>query len=253
MKKIKFLAGGQPFRSTDFKVIQDNALVSIAEMLAASSLGNTVIVGGLVFDFAALHDPADPITVPAGYVFDQVELCRVPETSFTYDAAKSIYLRLTISETSSRTVGGIPQYVIEERMYTVIYTATPILGDVLLSSLTRLTPVTDVSYALNQSHGAIALQAGYAATLGTGMYAIANQHGDIMILCQFTATVAAGVVAILPTQHRPASTVIGWYKNVSSIVPLEIRANGEVAISGASTSGDNVIMFRFNKNVSYTL
>jgi hypothetical protein len=74
-----------------------------------------------------------------------------------------------------------------------------------------------------------------------------------MIVCQFTATTAAGTLAVLPVAMRPQFDICGWYRAANTVMPLTVRANGNLEINGAVTSGTNIIMFRYGIGVTLTL
>ncbi|MEI6061948.1 MAG: hypothetical protein WCR72_14695 [Bacteroidota bacterium] len=249
MKKLKFLAGGQPFRSTDFEVLQNANLTGVQQLFNGITSAVTIL-SGIAHDSFAGFDPATPFTVTAGYVYDLTEICRVPTASFTYDSSKSLYLRRAVVETSERMVGSSLQYVMTEVIYNLVYIATAALGDIPLSTLPRLTISTSDTLLLKQDTHDYALGTGFTSALAHGMYCFRNGFFDCMIVCQFNATSSSGTLCTLPANMRPAFDIVGFYKSGSTIVPLTIRTNGNVEISGASTSVTNLIVFRYSVGVT---
>ncbi|MFZ4548396.1 MAG: hypothetical protein ACOYN4_13205, partial [Bacteroidales bacterium] len=116
MKKLKFIAGGQPFRSTDFEVLQNANIQSFKELLDGMT-NELAILSGVASDMPIVEVLNTPFTISAGYVYDLVELCHVPAATFNYNATKVLYLRLQVLDTSERLIGGSTLAVMTERLY----------------------------------------------------------------------------------------------------------------------------------------
>lgn len=247
MKKLKFLVGGQPFRSTDFEVIQSAAALSVSQLFAGIT-NAPVIVSGIEWEGvfgSGITEPAEPFSIPAGYIYDLTEVCKVADATFYYDALKSLYLRKVITDSSPREIGGMMLNVISETTYQLIYVTAPAVGDIELSLMKRLHLVNQGDLDLTPDHGVASLNNGFVAVVGTALYAFRNSLKERMIVCSFTATSAAGVLCTLPEYMRPAFSITGNYRAGNSIQPLVIKANGDVEVTGAVTSGTNIIMFRY--------
>lgn len=252
MKKLKFLVGGQPFRSTDFEVIQSAAASSISQLFAGIT-NAPVIVSGIEWEGvfgSGITDPAEAFNVPSGYIYDLTEVCKVPDATFNYDALKSLYLRKVITDSSPREIGGVMQNVITETIYQLIYITAPSLGDIELSLVKRLHIVSQGDLDLTPDTHGVDLKPGFVAVVGAALYGFRNLFKERMIVCSFTATSAAGVLCTLPEYMRPAFSITGNYRAGNSIQPLVIKANGDVEVTGAVTSGTNIIMFRYPVDIS---
>lgn len=74
------LAGGQPLKADDWKLIQDAARDSVTGLVKGlSGITGPCIVAGLEITF-----PDDKINITAGILYDGEELCHVPAAQFTY-------------------------------------------------------------------------------------------------------------------------------------------------------------------------
>lgn len=253
MKKLKFLLGGQPFRSTDFQLLQDAIIDQFREVLNTMS-AEVCILSGVEFDVTQEYSPAEQFTVPTGMIYDMVEVCRVPAATFNFDSAKSLYFRPVEVETSQRIVAGVNQYVMTERMYNLVYATAPQAGDIPYTGMPRLQSVSVQDNTLRKVRDAVSLRAGFTATVGTGLYLFSNGYNERMIVCTFTSTSASGTLCTLDADFRPQlSEMMGWFKSANTVMPLVIKNSGDVDVAGASTSGTNVIMFRYDVGISLTI
>lgn len=241
MKKLKFIVGGQPFRSTDFRVIQDNLTNSVLKIIKSASVSFCVLAG-IEYDLSLDLNPGEEFDVTQGFVFDGSEICTVAAASFNYDAAKSLYLRAIQTDSSPRSVGGLPVNVMEETTYQVVYVTTPAPGDVALDGIERLSIATSVKLTPAEQHP---ITTGAGFTSADGVIPYADAFGDVTLKCTFTASSATGTLCTLPEELRPSFTWYGAFKAGSGIGAIEIRTNGEIAITGASTTATNYITFNF--------
>lgn len=252
MKKLKFLIGGQPFRSTDFEVLQDAGASGLRQLFTGITTAPVILSGldtsGL---FVVELDPLEAFTVPAGYIYDLTEICRVPSAVFNYDSAKSLYLRRTETESSQRLVNGVLQYVMVEVTYSLVYAIGATLGDLLLSDIQRLKVITSADLNLIIDTHEIPLNLGYAPTTGGGLYRLLNSFNERMIICHFTATAASGLLCTLPEEMRPLYDVVGYFRAGNTIMPLTIRTTGAVELTGAVTAGTNIIQFRYSVGITF--
>ena len=253
MKKVLFLAGGQPFRSTDFEVIQTGVLNSIKQVLAEATT-DTVILSGLEYVAPpGITDPGVPFTVPAGYIWDREEVCAVAEFTYNYDATKTLYLRRSEVLSNQRSIAGVNQFVMQERIYSLVYLTAPLAGDITFVGRKRLRLVSEVNSKLSVDTHAVDLKPGYAATTGDGLYCFRNGINERMINCSFTASAANGTLCTLPPDMRPSYDLFGYFRAGNTIQPIIIRANGDIEVTGAVTSGTNVIMFRYPIGIDFTI
>ena len=252
MKKLRFLAGGQPFRSTDFEVIQSGIINGLKQVLSEAT-GETAILSGLQHvPPPGITDPGVPFTVPAGYIWDREEVCAVDEFTYNYDAAKTLYLRLANVLSAERPVAGVNQFVMQERKYSLLYLAAPLAGDIAFVGMRRLRLVSEANSKLIIDTHAVDLKPGYAATTGYGLYCFRNGVSERMINCSFTASAANGTLCTLPADMRPSYDLSGYFRAGNTIQPIIIRANGDIEVTGAVTSGTNIIMFRYPIGIDYT-
>ena len=141
MKKLKFIPGGQPFRSTDFELIQNGIINSIRELFQGIT-ADPVILSGVTHPDLDGYTSESPFTVTAGAIYDLYEICRVPTATFLYDGTKSLYLRRGEIESSERTIAGSPQNVMLEVVYNLVYATAAVTGDIALSNMSRLRIIT---------------------------------------------------------------------------------------------------------------
>ncbi len=252
MKKLKFLAGGQPFRSTDFEVIQNAMLLQFNQVLSTFT-SVPAIISGMIYYLTGSEVADAPFTVPEGYFYDLQEICHVPSATFNYNATKTLYLRLSVVDSSQRLVGGANQYVMTERMYNLVYTTAPLAGDIVLFTAKRISILGLNSFQLIQDAHPVELMIGYVATIGAGLYCFSNNVNERMIVCTFTASTSAGTLAKLPDNMKPMFDTIGYFRAGNTIAPLVIRSSGNVELTGAVTSGSNIVAFKYNVSITLSL
>ena len=247
MKKLKFIAGGQPFRSTDFEVLQNANIQSFKELLDGMT-NELAILSGVASDMPIVEVLNTPFTISAGYVYDLVELCRVPAATFNFNATKALYLRLQVLDTSERLIGGSTLAVMTERLYNLqYYSGAAVGGDIALSAVPRLAMVTKDALLIQPGGHLSSLKTGFTATVGSGLYCHTNDCGEALIRCTFTATTTSGALCdVLPAEMRPKVETLGFFMAGTSIRPLLIKTDGNIEVSGVVTSGSNVIMFRYS-------
>ena len=245
MKKLKFIAGGQPFRSTDFEVLQNANLQSFKELLDGMT-NELAILSGVASDMPIVEVLNTPFTISTGYVYDLVELCRVPAATFNYNATKVLYLRLQVSDTSERLIGGSTLDVMTERLYNLkYYSGAAVGGDISLISVPRLAMVTKDALLIKPDGHNESVKSGF--TSDAGLYCHQNDCGEALIRCTFTASSGyANPLCTLPTEMRPKVDTLGFFKSNNTIQPLMVKADGNVEVTGATTTGSNVIMFRYS-------
>lgn len=253
MKKLKFLIGGQPFRSTDFKVIQDAINTGLAQVLGTAVNENVILLSGVTFDFAREYTPAQEFTIPEGYLWNGQEICRIPQATFNYDSGKQLYLRSSTVETSQRSVGGSSQYVMEEVLFELVYVSSPEQGDILLQGLKRLIIASYEGMKMIQVGGAVSLKSGFTPVTGSGLYFFQNAFGDNLIYCRFSATAASGELITIPSRFIPPVNIPGWYLAGNTMQPLMLKTNGPMEVYGASTSQTNEIMYCWKTNFNLSL
>jgi len=248
MKKLKFIAGGQPFRSTDFEVLQNANLQSFMELLNGMT-NELAILSGVESDTPVGEYVNNTLfTISAGYVYDLVEICRVPTATFNYNASNFLYLRLQVLETSERLIGGSPLAVLTERLYNLqYYSGAAVGGDISLISVPRLAMVTKDALLIKPGGHLSALKAGFTPSVGYGLYCHQSDCGEALIRCTFTTnTVNGALCEPLPAEMRPKVDTLGFFKSNNIIQPLMVKADGNVEVTGATTTGSNVIMFRYS-------
>ena len=245
MKKLRYLVGGQPFRSTDFEVIESSVAALAAQAFGMVSAA-AFIVSGADNNIPELGTPHEEFTIPDGYIFDGSELCRVIGATLEFDDTKSVFLRPETLLTSPRTVNGAQQEVFTEKVYNVVYTVSQAQGDLVYLDLPRVNLLTSDKYAM-ESKGVANLGSGFTGAKGVTVYG--NDAGDVLLECKFTSTVGTqGNLCTLALENRPAINVTGFYRSGNSIMPVTIKTNGEVEVYGPSSSQSNFLYFQFNVN-----
>lgn len=253
MKKLKFLAGGQPFRSTDFEVIQD-AIFDQIKMALDSITTHKVVLTGVVTDWNpdVPGTPGEEFTITEGFIWDGTEICRVLAYSYLYHNGHILYMRRATEESAARTVGNDEQYVMEEAVYEVLYAAAdPGGGAFPFTDLKTVQVLNEEDYNLKYSKGA-ELNAQFTPVAMDGMEVYQNSYGDTLLYLNFTSSLGTGaVLCTLPEGARPPMNIYASYRSGNTVQLLIIRTNGEVAVITPSSSLTNTIHYRFNTNLTF--
>jgi len=249
MDILKSISGGQPLRTTDWEFIQNVEKALLKAVLTGLLPAEAhFIVCGMELTVAGTVD------VTEGYFFDGEEICYVPAVSFTENESKGLYLVEDIDTTENRSFkDGSTHDVWEIRRYVFAYESTPPSGGIVFNSLPMISKLS--AYILSQitlnsnltSLQTLSYLTGFAAATGfNGIKLEKNTMGHYMLLAAFNASITAGKITSLPSGHRPTGDLMGFFFN-GTIAPgvLKIKANGDVYVSGASTTVTNYISFQY--------
>jgi hypothetical protein len=251
MKKLKFLAGGQPFRSTDFEVIQDNIFDQI-KLLFDSMTTAKVILTGVETDWNpdVPGTPGEEFAITEGFIWDGTEVCRVLANAYVYHAGYTLYMRRATEETAYRMVDNAEQAVMIEAYYELLYAyGDPGGGAFPFTDLKTIKVLNEDDYELKYSKGA-ELTAQYTPVAMDGMEVYQNSYGDTLLYLNFTSSLGTGgVLCTLPEGARPPMNIYASYRAGNTIQVLIIRTNGEVEVITPSSSLTNTINYRFNTNL----
>jgi hypothetical protein len=248
MKKLKFLYGGQPFRSTDFELLQQQNM-SFVQKLFNSITAVSAIVSGLEYELPVLGVPGTEFTVAEGYIYDLTEICHVAEATFEFDGSSALYLRPVIVNSALRMVGGTLQNVMEELKYEVIYTDVFSEGDIALEGMGRINLAPrDQGYT---QVAVVPLEADSVTTYGDGLFAFVGPGGERAIICYYTSSnIGSGVLlCTLPDVMCPAFSVNGLQNSSGSGLPVEINDAGEVTVLIREIDVPIILYLRYNVGI----
>ncbi|MFZ4708025.1 MAG: hypothetical protein ACOYMF_18630, partial [Bacteroidales bacterium] len=144
-------------------------------------------------------------------------------------------------------IGGSTLAVMTERLYNLqYYSGAAVGGDIALSAVPRLAMVTKDALLIKPGGHNESVRSGF--TSAAGLYCHQNDCGEALIRCTFTASSGyANPLCTLPTEMRPKVDTLGFYMaSNNTILPLYIRASGNVDVISAPSTGSNVIMFRYS-------
>ena len=243
MKKILFYAGGQPFKSSDFKIIQDSHYEAFIAMIKGL-MGGPCIISGLQ---PALSGPPYP---DEGYIYDGTDICYVTKTIVPILNQDNFYILRPITETDTpRTFySGETRNIVENKYYEVYSGTVALEGEFVLNDLSRMGFILpDTFKLLNQ----------YEASILTGFIGL-NGYSAIVILynavtknvmlsASFGPYLNAGsdLLATLPEQVRPEKDIAAFYYDGTVNQAMIIKANGEIRVRNCSGVNPNYISFQY--------
>jgi hypothetical protein len=253
MKKVVTYPGGMPIRPDDFALVQEQALLSAFQIIKGlSDTTEVCIVSGLKITTVGTTN-----NVSSGYIWDGVELCYVPEYTFTTEAGRTLYLVLSSTFSENRRFKDDSYHnVYQTRSYNCSYQTSEPDNSYNYSTLSRLVNLLSITpdantFQLTQSQVA-ALETGFAHALGepgTGFHVLTNAYNEMMLVCYFTATVTSGVIANIELPVVLTNEIIGYFWNGSAVGYLKIRPDGDVSVANAATGSTvNIIQFQVNLN-----
>lgn len=251
MKKLKIIDGGMPLKLDDFSLIQDAYIDGLSAILQSILPGiDTFILKG-----CEVSVEGSKLSVAAGYIYDSGEIYYIPAASYTYDAGKLVYLVTNFSTSENRTFHDTTTHdVWDIRVYATGYDSTVPEGGIRLDTIFTLLTLlkTDITNGISddadlQGFDKLSYLTGFTkATAYDGIRLEGNSFNGYMLLGAFTATVSAGKLATLPIGMRPTGDIVGFFFT-GAVAPgiLKIKSNGDIYVSGASTSSTNYISFQF--------
>ncbi len=128
MKRLQFYGGGQPFRSTDFQMMQDEQITAILAVIKAFCPGACIISGVTLAG-----------TVSGGYIYDGVEVCQVVESGVLHEGEFYVLRPITEQQVPRTFPNGQTHNMVSNRYYQVVSTATMASGDIRYDTMIRLT------------------------------------------------------------------------------------------------------------------
>ena len=195
---------------------------------------------------------AQPLSVTEGYLYAAGEIFYVPAAHFSDASGCELYFAPNFSTTENRTFKDTTTHdVWAYREYQVLYQNSDPGSGMLFSSLQTLISILNSSISSNlKAITSLAYASGFTAD--TSYNAVSLQGNGIngyMLEAAFNATSSAGKLCSLPVGLRPSADLVGFFFN-NSVAPgiLKIKKNGDVYVSGASTTSPNYITFQFYMN-----
>jgi len=256
MKRLQIFTGGQPVRPDDFKMVQDESLTSLFEMIKGlCDSEQFAIISGLKL----INTGGSNYSLSEGYIFDGIELCYCQGLNYINDPGMTLYLVLNENFDSNRQFKDLSYHrVIKDRTYTPVYQAAQPSNSFRFDEFSRISGLLSITpnvqdFRLTEVVACV-LSPGYH---GGGIYervrVLKNDYGDILILAQFTTDTADGVVCVIPTTTLSVPTpVYGQYWNGSTWKRFTWHIDGRLEVIGAGTaSAVNIIQFQCNINVSW--
>ncbi|MGI6341377.1 MAG: hypothetical protein ACOXZ9_10690 [Bacteroidales bacterium] len=239
MKKLNFYAGGQPFRSTDHKVGQDNLLLAIKSILDGITNSTSLLI--LTGVQVSIHPNLEgQVIVTPGVVFDGAEMCVVNGAEGLGNAT-DVYLRRTEQNSSLRLFdNGTSKYVFTERYYDVIITSTPLSSDIAIADFTRITTMRQDDYAMQLVH---------EDTIENGKINIyANELGDVLIKATYKQLSTINTYQ-LPERVAPNHIVYGSYTCQNTVKPLSINTGGVLTLMGLQLNDEIDVYLSYKMNL----
>jgi len=239
MKKLQFYEGGQPFRSTDFALMQDEQITAILATVKAFCAGPCILSG------VELQGGV----VTEGLIFDGTEVCHVTASGPLHDGELFVLRPVTEQQTPRTFPNGQSHNMVVDKHYEALSVATQLIGDIAFSTLGRLV-LMGPSNMLMLNSSTLAFGSTFSGRNGYTAVRLASngQFGDRMLHADFGANNASGTLCTLPAADRPLKKIIGYFYNGTGLSMLTINTDGTVVVSGASTSLANTISFQFNIN-----
>ncbi len=238
MKKINFYPGGQPFRSTDFKTLQDNQLLGFKSILnAIRNTSSPLILTGVE---ASIHPQYEgKIRVSPGVVFNGAEICSVIGAEGMGSVA-DVYLRAKVQNSSIRPIAGNNQYIFTEDYFEPIITTEPLPTDIPLSSFSRIIFICADDYEMQLVH---------EDTIENGEINIyANELGDVLIKATYKQLSTVNTYQ-LPERVVPDYIVSGCYTCQNAVKPLTINTTGLLTLTGLQVNDEIDIYLCYKKTL----
>lgn len=238
MKKINFYPGGQPFRSTDFKLLQDNNFFATKSILdGITNHTALLILTGLHITLNEQYEGR--IEVTDGVVYNGVELCNVTGAEGLGNATE-VYLRPKEQNSSLRPVGGNNQYIFTEKYYEVVITNSPLPTDISISDFTRFTAMLQDDYELKLV---------YEDIIEDGEINIySNELGDVLITATYKQQSSVNTYQ-LPERVIPNHIVSGFYVSTNAVKPLKIDTHGIATLYDVQINDRINIYLKYNMNL----
>lgn len=243
---------GQPLRPEDWALIQDVEKELLKALLDGILPGTaTFLLSGVTVS----GEGTGTVVVSEGYIYTSGEIFYVPTASFTENTSKILFVEQEITTGENRIFKDASTHdVYEYRRYVVGYETVVPEGAIRFSELFTLRALFDQEIASSLS-GSANLTGFYNLTYLTGFTKATsynairlegNSFNGYMLLGAFTATISAGKLTTLPVGMRPTGDLVGFFFN-GTVSPgiLKIKSNGDIYVSGASTTGTNYITFQF--------
>jgi hypothetical protein len=253
MDQLLSIAGGQPLHANDWSLIQNQEMASLSAIIG-SVIGNATacILTGLM-----MTNDGTKISITEGYIFIGGEIFYVPAVLFAINNDNTLYFVQDFSTTENRTFKDTTTHdVYAYRRYKILYQAIDpglsVQYTIVASLLTILTNFINT----NIPSANLSVVQHYAYSIGftpaTAFSFISLQGNALngyMLEAAFNASVTQGKLCTLEVGMRPSADLVGFFYN-NSVAPgiLKIKKNGDIYISGASTTSPNYITFQFYMN-----
>lgn len=262
MKRFLNIPGGLPLRCEDFDLVQDAVKAGLNQVIQGILEGeNSMILSGCKVTVDS------SVTCLEGWVYVDGEIFYIAPATFTYSASKILYIAENFTTDTSRTFKDASTHnVHQNRDYAYGYATELPEGAIAFDTLYSMQAILKAlmlaeigSKAILDGFADITYLTGFTA--GTSYPKIrlqSNGFNTYMLHGAFNATASAGKIGVLPAGTYPSGDVVGFFYN-GAIAPgvLKIKKNGDIYVSGASTSAVNYISFQFLRqfedNINYTL
>lgn len=253
MNQLLSIAGGQPLHVEDWALIQNQELLALATIINSLIGTNTAcILTGMV-----CTNNGTTISVTEGYLFVANEIFYVPAVTFPIVSGNVLYLVTNFSTTENRTFKDTSTHnVWAYRNYQIFYQATDPGSSYLYTQLDTLTTILNNFINTNIPSANLSVIQKYAYLTGftpATAFGFINLQGNAlngyMLQAAFNASVSNGKLCTLEVGVRPSADLVGFFFN-NTVAPgiLKIKKNGDVYVSGASTTSPNYITFQFYMN-----
>jgi hypothetical protein len=253
MDKLLNIAGGQPLHVDDWALIQNQEVIALAAIINSLIGSNTqCILSGL-----KMTDDGSAIIVTEGYLYAAGEIFYVPAAHFSDSSGCELYFAPNFSTTENRTFkDGSTHDVWAYREYQILYQNTVPGSGILFTTVDPLITILNNIVNSNLPSANLSVVQHYAYSTGFSAataFAYISLQGNAlngyMLEAAFDATVTQGKLCTLDVGLRPSADLVGFFYN-NSVAPgiLKIKKNGDVYVSGASTTSPNYITFQFYMN-----
>jgi len=254
MDKVLNISGGMPRRTTDLELVQNAFNDGIKAIVSGLDFNRDCILFGM-----AAATSGGNHTVTEGYYYSGSEIFYVPAATFAYDSAKALYIEPNIYQQDQRHFqDGTDHNCQEKREYVLRYSATPITGAVLLSSVPRLdaivsgkatTDIYDILKFYSESDPPLNYYNGFYPISGQPVIKISkNYYEDVIFSGVFASSEPSGRLTVLPQEFCPPSDIVGHFLGpLYQLGALIIKSNGDVVVINCSETAPNFINFRYNQ------